>query len=78
MEDIIGKIIREIESDPTINAKEVCLDMESKGFLKRRKALNVHGTVAFLAEKDRVMTIVNREAGDNYDVEDRLSVKGVS
>ena len=75
MADIIEKIIKQIESDPTINAKEVCLDVTSKGFLRRRKTLNVHGTAASSAEKDRVMKIVQREAGDNYDVSDRLAVK---
>jgi hypothetical protein len=65
----------EIESDPTINAKEICLDMTSKGFLKRRKTVNVHGTVKSTAEKDRVMKIVQREVGDNYDVSDKLAVK---
>ena len=75
MADIIDKIMAEIESDPTINAKEVSLDMTSKGFLKRRKTLNVHGTVKSTAEKDRVMKIVQREAGDNYDVTDKLAVE---
>jgi hypothetical protein len=74
MVDIISKIIAEIESDPTINAKGIRLDMTSKGFLKRRKILNVQGTVASTIEKDRVMTIVKREAGDNFDVMDKLGV----
>ena len=75
MADIIGKIMAEIESDPTLNAKDISLDMTSKGFLKRRKTLNVHGTVGSTAEKDRVMKIVQREAGDNYDISDKLAVK---
>ena len=75
MADTIGKIMAEIESDPTIDAKEVCLDITSKGFLKRRKTMNVHGAVKSPAEKDRVMRIVQREVGDNYDVADNLAVK---
>jgi hypothetical protein len=75
MVDIINKIMAEVESDPTTNAKEICLDITSKGFLKRRKTLNVHGSVKSAAEKDRVMKIVQREAGDNYDVVDKLAVK---
>ena len=75
MADIITKIMAEIESDPTINAKDISLDMTAKGFLKRRKTLNVHGKVWSAAEKDRVMKIVQREAGDNYDVSDKLAVK---
>jgi hypothetical protein len=75
MVDIIGKIMAEIEADPTINATEIRLDVTSKGFLMRRKALNVHGSVKSTAEKDRIMSIVQREAGDNYDVMDKLAVK---
>ena len=75
MVDITNRIIAEIESDPTINSKEICLDITSKGFLKKRKTLNVHGSVKSTLEKDRVMKIVQREAGDNYDIEDKLAVK---
>ena len=75
MVDIINKILAEIESEPTFNAKDVCLDITSKGFLRRRKSLSVHGSVKSMAEKDRVMKIVQREAGDSYDVVDKLVVK---
>jgi len=75
MADIIAKIIAEIESDPTTNAKEISLDVTSKGFLKRRKTLNVRGSVKSTVEKDRVMKIIQREAGDNYDIGDKLAVK---
>lgn len=75
MVDIIAKIMAEIESDPTVNAKDISLEMTSKGFLKRRKILNVHGSVKSTAEKDRVMKIVQREAGDNYDIADKLAIK---
>jgi hypothetical protein len=36
----------------------------SKGFLRRKKTLNVHGAVKSAAEKDRVMKIVERQAGE--------------
>ncbi len=75
MADIINKIMAEIESDPTTNAKGISLDVTSKGFLKRRKTLSVHGSVKSTVEKDRVMKIIQREAGDNYDIEDKLAVK---
>ena len=75
MADIIAKIMTEIESDPMINAKEICLDMISTGFLKRRKALNVHGSVKSAADKERMMKIVQREVGDNYYIGDKLAVK---
>jgi hypothetical protein len=44
MADVIDKIMAELESDPTIHAKNLNLVMGSKGFLKRRKTLEVLGT----------------------------------
>lgn len=74
MKDLIAEIMAEIESDPTIDAKEVNLDLKSKGFLKRRKILTVNGVVKSTAEKNAVMGIVKRQAGDNYDLNDKLVV----
>jgi hypothetical protein len=76
MEDIIDKIMAEFESDPTIHTKSLNLVLTSKGFLKRRKILNVYGTTESAAEKDRAMKIVQRQAGDNYDVADKIVVIG--
>jgi hypothetical protein len=74
MADIIDRIMAALESDPTIDAREISLDISSKGFLKRRKLLNVNGMVKSTAEKARVVGIVQRQAGDNYDVTDKLVV----
>lgn len=76
MTDIIDKIMAEFESDPTIHAKSLNLVVGSKGFLKRRKILNVYGTTESAAEKDRAMKIVQRQAGDSYDVENKIVVVG--
>jgi hypothetical protein len=54
------------------------LVVASKGFLKRRKILSVYGTTESAAEKDRAMQIVKRQAGDNYDVADKIIVVGQS
>jgi len=78
MEDIVDKIMAEFESDPTIHAKSLNLVVASKGFLKRRKILSVYGTTESVAEKDRAMQIVKRQAGDNYDVADKIIVVGQS
>jgi hypothetical protein len=78
MADIVDKIMAEFESDPTIHAKSLNLVVGSKGFLKRRKILNVYGTTESAAERDRAMTIVRRQAGDSYDVEDKIVVIGES
>jgi len=78
MEDIVDNIMAEFESDPTIHAKSLNLVVASKGFLKRRKILSVYGTTESAAEKDRAMQIVKRQAGDNYDVADKIIVVGQS
>ena len=78
MADIVDRIMAEFESDPTINAKSLNLVVASKGFLKRRKILNIYGTTESAAEKDRAMQIVKRQAGDNYDVADKIVVTGES
>lgn len=74
MAELIDKIMAEIESDPTINAKEINLDIQSKGFLKRRRLLNVNGMVESTAERDAIIKLVQRQAGDNYDVVNKLVV----
>lgn len=76
MADIVDKIMAELESDPMIHAKSLNLVVGSKGFLKRRKTLEVLGTTDSTAEKDRAMKIVQRQAGDNYDVENKIVVVG--
>lgn len=74
MKDLIDQIMAELESDPLIDAKEINLDLEHKGFIKRRKILNVNGMVKSTAEKDSVIRIVKRQAGTKYDVLDKLVV----
>ena len=74
MADLIEKIMSEIESDSTINAREISLDMTSKGFLKKSRTLNINGMVESPAEKGRVVEIVKKHAGDNYQVADRIVV----
>jgi len=76
MVDIVDKIMAEFESDPLIHAKSLNLVVGSKGFLRRRKILEVLGTTESAAEKERAIKIVQRQAGDGYDVEDRLVVVG--
>ena len=76
MADIVDKIMAEFESDPTFHAKGLNLVIASKGFLKRRRILNVYGTAESTLEKDRALQIVHRQAGDSYDVEDKVVVIG--
>jgi len=74
MADLIDKIMSEIESDPEINAKEICLDVSSKGLLRKSRTLHVNGMVESGAEKKRVLEIVKKHAGENYEVADRIVV----
>ena len=76
MPDIVDKIMAEFESDPLIHAKSLNLVVASKGFMKKRKILNVYGTTESATEKERAMKIVQRQAGDNYDVADKIVVIG--
>jgi len=76
MVEIVDKIMAELESDPMIHAKSLNLVVGSKGFLKRRKTLEVLGTTESASEKDRAIQIVQRQAGDSYDVEDKIVVIG--
>ncbi len=76
MGDIVDKIMAEFESDPMIHAKSLNIVPGSKGFLQRRKTLNVYGTAESPAEKDRAVTIVQRQAGNVYEVVDKIVVLG--
>ncbi|MGO9309101.1 MAG: hypothetical protein ACLQDL_08770 [Spirochaetia bacterium] len=78
MENLVDKIMAEFESDPTIHAKSLNVVASSKGFLKRKKILAIHGAVESPTEKERAVKIVQRQAGDNYDVEDKIVVTGRS
>ena len=78
MGDIVDKIMAEFESDPMIHAKTLNIVLGSKGFLGRRKVLNVFGTAESAAEKERAVKIVQRQAGDGYDVADKIVVIGGS
>jgi len=72
--EIVDTIMSEIEADPTIDAKEVNIVTTSKGFLKRRKTLNVFGEVQSTAERNRVLEIVKRQAGSSFNVADKIVV----
>jgi hypothetical protein len=74
MVDQIDKIMSEIESDPTINAREISLIITSKGLLKKNRILNINGLVESDTEKNRVMEIVKKHAGHEYEVADRVIV----
>jgi DNA polymerase III delta subunit len=75
MSDVTQAIMREIESDPTINATDILLDLESKGLFKKRKTLHIRGAVHSVDQKGKVVQIAQRHAGDECEVVDHLVVK---
>ncbi len=75
MADITKAIMADIESDATINITDICLDESAKGFFKKRRTLSVHGKVKSVDQKDRIMKLVEKHAGDAYAIVDKLSVK---
>ncbi len=76
MSDIIDKIMAELESDPLIQVKSLNLVVDTRGFLNRRKVLSVFGTAETSGEKDRALKIVQKQAGEKYEVADKIVVIG--
>jgi len=74
MSEIQHVIMRDLEDDVTISAKDVVVEIQ-KGLLKKRKALRLHGSVHSEAEKRKVLQIVAHHAGDSFDVKDELEIK---
>ncbi len=74
MTNLIDKIMSEIESDPRIDAREISLDIRSKGLLRRKRTLNVIGMVESKDERDKVLEIARRQAGTDYEITDNLVV----
>ena len=75
MSDIQNVIMRDIEADPTIDSKKIAIEMQAKGFLRKRKIIRLIGSVKSETEKRKAMQIVVHFAGDNYDVANNLIIK---
>lgn len=75
MSDIQSMIMRDIEQDPTITAKGITVEIQSKGFLKKAKTVRLVGSANSEAEKKKAKQIAVHFAGDNYDVIDDITVK---
>jgi hypothetical protein len=74
MSDIQNIIMRDIESDPTIDSKGITIDIQAKGF-RRRKKIRLIGSVNSEIDMKKVIRKVEHFAGDNYDVENDLIIK---
>jgi len=53
MSDIQNLILRDIEDDPTITAKGITVEIQSKGFLKKTKSLRkpIYGRILFVHDR---------------------------
>ncbi len=71
--DITKRVMADIESDPEIDAWDIMLEESGRGFTKK-KTLRVSGVVSDGAQKDRLLKLVQRRAGDSYAIMDNLFV----
>ena len=75
MSDIINTIRRDIEDDFTINASELNLEVEKKGFIPRRKIIHILGAVENETSKSKIEQICTHHAGDNYTIVNDLLIR---
>lgn len=75
MSELQSIIMRDIEDDVTISAKDISVQIESKGFLKKRRLVRLVGTVSSEVEKKKAGQIAVHHAGDAYDVVNELTIK---
>jgi hypothetical protein len=74
MSDIQRMIMRDIEDDVTISSKEIVVEVQG-GFLKKRKALRLHGSARSEADKRKILGIASHHAGDGYELIDNIEIK---
>ena len=75
MPDLTTLVLRDIEDDASIQSKGISVLIESKGLLKRKKALKLTGSVGSEAEKRKAGQIAAHHAGDAYEVLNELMVR---
>ena len=75
MSDVISMIMRDIEDDNSIKARDIIVEAKAKGLVKRRRYVHIHGSIDSTVAKDKVTRIAEHHAGDNYDVVNELAVK---
>ena len=75
MPDLTTLVLRDIEDDGSIRSKDISVLVESKGLLRRKKALKLTGSVGSEAEKKKAGQIAAHHAGEAYEVLNELSVR---
>ena len=76
MPEITQTILTAIGNELSIDTMNICVDVLSKGLLKRKKSLHIFGTVHSQDQIAKVEKIARRHAGNTYEVENHLEVKG--
>ena len=76
MPEITQTILTAIGNELSIDTMNICVDVQSKGLFKKNKSLHIFGTVHSQDQIAKVERIVRRHAGNTYEVENHLSVKG--
>ena len=74
MADLSALVQRDIEDDVSISSKEISVQVERGGFLKK-KSLKLTGSVGSEAEKRKAGQIAAHHAGDAYEVLNELMVR---
>ena len=72
MPEIAQSILKEIGDDLSIDTMNVCVDIQAKGFLKRKKFLHIFGTVHTQDQIGKIEKIAKRHAGNAYEVVNHL------
>ncbi len=73
-QELRKQILADIAADPSISVRTISLDVSRTGFLKKKRALKVSGTVTNGAQKDRVLRLAQERAGADYEILDHLFV----
>ena len=68
MPEITQTILAEIGNDLSIDTMNICIDVQAKGFLKRKKSLHIFGTVHSQDQIGKVEKIVQKHARNAYEV----------
>lgn len=69
MKDIERFILADLENEPLVEAAKLGVEVrKGKGLFNRRQVLHVFGSVATEEGKKAALRIVERQAGDLYDI----------
>jgi osmotically-inducible protein OsmY len=74
MADLSILVLRDIEDDVSISSKAISVQIEGKGFL-RKKTLKLTGSVGSETEKRKAGQIAAHHAGEAYQVVNELTVR---